>query len=164
MDAETINSAKATAGPAKYLAFVAVQAAGFGLVVVNGAPIYRQMAVDFSKHKPVAGISWWEVASVILIQAAYWLRVWLKPALPQGGNALLAHVVAFVGRLSFILASSTFSIIFLVRFEELSMPLHRLLLLVALLFSVFCFTLELEQLGRALNGANEHSKPFPKPA
>lgn len=151
-------------GPAKYFALVAIQAAGFGLVVINGAPIYRQMAIDFSKHKPLPGIPWWGGAAVVLIQAAYWLRVWLQPALPQGGNVVLAHVIAFAGRLSFILASSTFSLMFFVRFEELSLSLYRLVLLLALLFSVFCFTLELEQLGRALNGTSASREPVPKSA
>jgi len=149
-------------GPAKYFALVAVQAAGFGLVVVNGAPIYRQMAIDFSKHKPLPGIPWWGATAVVLMQGAYWLRVWLKPALPQSGNVVLGHVIAFVGRLSFILASSTFSLMFLVRFEELSLSLNRLLLLLGLLFSVFCFTQELEQLGRALNGASANREPVLK--
>ena len=155
--ASEITKAGAEPGsPAKYLMFVAVQAVGFSIVMANGVPIYRQMTSDFSKHQPQPGILWWAVAAVVLIQAAYWLRVRLQPVLPRGGNTVLSHLILFIGRLSFILASSTFTVMFIVRFEELSLPPHRVLMVLALLFSLFCFTLELEQLGRALNssGAN----------
>ena len=68
---------------------------------------------------------------------------------------MVGHLAAFVARLSFILASSTFAVMFFVRFDQLSLPLHRILLVVALLFSLFCWTLELERLAKALHGAGE---------
>lgn len=161
MTSEITKGAATPDSPAKYFAFVAVQAIGFGIVMVNGVPLYRQMASDFSKHQPQRGVLWWALAAVVLIQAAYWLRVRLQPALPRGGNVVLAHLISFVGRLSFILGSSTFTVMFLVRFEELSLPPHRVLMVLALLFSLFCFTLELEQLGRALNRPGAHPEPRP---
>jgi hypothetical protein len=163
MAAEIAKVVTEPGSPAKYLMFVAVQTVGFGIVMANSAPIYRQMAGDFSKHQPQPGILWWAVAAVILIQTAYWLRVRLQPALPRGGNVVLAHLVLFIGRLSFILGSSTFTVMFLVRFAELSLPPQRVLMVLALLFSMFCFTLELEQLGRALNGpvANRETRTNP---
>jgi len=63
------------------------------------------------------------------------------------------HLAGFVARLSFILASSTFAVMFFVRFEQLSLPPHRILMVLALLFSLFCYTLELERLARAIQGA-----------
>lgn len=130
-----------------------VQALGFGIVLVNGVPIYRQIASDFSHHQPQPGVLWWALVAVLLMQTAYWLRVRLRLAPPHGDHVLLAHLVAFLGRLSFILGSSTFTVLFLVRYAELSLPPHRVILVLAMLFSIFCFTLELEQLGRSLNGA-----------
>jgi len=160
--ASAITKAQSESGrPVKYFLCFAVQAVGFGIVMANGVPIYRQMARDFSRHQPQPGVLWWALAAVLLIQTAYWWRVWWQPALPRRGSILLAHLVAFVGRLSFILASSTFAIMFLVRFEELSLPAHRVFLLLALLFSLFCFTLELEQLGRALNRPDPKCEPKP---
>lgn len=141
----------ARAGCAKYLMLVLIQAVGFGIVMASGVPIYRQMAADFSKHQPQPGILWWAAAGVTLIQSAYWLRVRLQPPMPRRGGVVLGHLVMFLGRLSFILASSTFSLMIFTRFEELSLPAHRILMLVALLFSMFCFSLELERLGRSLS-------------
>ncbi len=141
----------ARAGCAKYLMLVLIQAVGFGIVMASGVPIYRQMATDFTNHQPPSGILWWAAAGVILIQCAYWLRVRLQPSMPRRGGLVLGHLVSFLGRLSFILASSTFSLMIFTRFEELSLPAHRILMLVALLFSLFCFSLELERLGRSLS-------------
>lgn len=138
-----------------YLALLAVQTAGAAIVLVNGVPIYRQLASDFASHRSQPEIKWWAFAAVLLIQAGYWLRVRLQPALPAGGHVLIGHVAAFVARLSFILASSFFGVVFLIRFEELSLPPQRIAMILALLFSMFCWTLELERLAKALHGAGE---------
>jgi len=57
----------------------------------------------------------------------------------------------FVARLSFIFASASFTVIFFARFDQLSPPPHRILIVLALLFSFFCYTLELERLAKALS-------------
>ena len=139
-------------GLALYLTLFAVQTAGAAIAFINGVPIYRQMVGDFAKHQPQPGILWWAVAAVALIQGAYWLRVRLRLPLPRGGHVVVGHLASFVARLSFILASSTFAVMFFVRFEQLPLPLHRILMLLALLFSLFCYTLELERLAKALHG------------
>jgi hypothetical protein len=140
-------------GHGLYLFLFALQTAGAAIVMMNGLPIYRQMVGDFSKHQAEPGILWWAVAAVALIQVAYWLRVRLQPPLPRGAHIVAGHLVGFVARLSFILASSTFAVMFFVRFEQLSLPPHRILMVLALLFSLFCYTLELERLARAIQGA-----------
>ena len=74
-------------------------------------------------------------------------------AAARGAHIVAGHLAGFVARLSFILASSTFAVMFFVRFEQLSLPPHRILMVLALLFSLFCYTLELERLARAIQGA-----------
>lgn len=133
-----------------YLLLLAVQTIGAFIVLANGVPIYRQMVGDFAKLEQHPGILWWAVAAVALIQAAYWFRVWSQPPMPPGGLLFLGHVAQFAARLSFILASSTFTVVFLARFEQLSLPPQRILMVLALLFSLFCYSLELERLGKAL--------------
>ncbi|MCW5555709.1 MAG: hypothetical protein KIS67_26565 [Verrucomicrobiae bacterium] len=135
-----------------YLLLVAAQTVGAAIVLVNAVPIYRQMVGDFSRHQPQPGILWWAVVAVVLMQAAYWLRVRLGLPLPAGGHVVIGHLAAFVARLSFILASAMFTVIFFVRFEELPLSPQRILMVLALLFSMFCWTLELERLARALHG------------
>jgi hypothetical protein len=45
---------------------------------------------------------------------------------------------------------AVFSAVYLVRFNELEISLWGFVLLSSVLFSIFCYTLELERLGRAL--------------
>ena len=135
-----------------YLFLVAAQTAGAAIVLVNGVPIYRQLVRDFSKHEPEPGILWWAVAAVALIQFAYWLRVWLQPSLPQSRHVVIGHLAYFVARLSFVFTSSTFAVVFLARYDQLNPSLPRTLVVLAMLFSLFCYTLELERLAKALHG------------
>ena len=67
-----------------------------------------------------------------------------------GHNLLLGHVILFLSRLNFIFAAAVFSAVYLVRFNELEISLWVFVLLSGVLFSIFCYTLELERLGRAL--------------
>lgn len=135
-----------------YPFLLAVQTAGAAMVLVNGVPVYRQITTDFAHHQPRPGILWWAVAAVALMQVGYWLRVRLQPPMPASSHVLIAHLAAFVARLSFILASSTFTIVFFVRFEQLSLPPRRILMMLVILFSMFCWTSELERLAKALQG------------
>lgn len=154
----TANATKTTprTTPWIYPLLLAAQTAGATIVLANGIPIYRRLVGDTTTPDPHAGILWWAVAAVILIQSAYWLRVRLKPALPPGGFPVFGHLAQFAARLSFIFASSTFSVVFLARFEHLSLPPQRIAMILLLLFSMFCWTLELERLARALNGTEAH--------
>ncbi len=42
-----------------------------------------------------------------------------------------------------------FSVVFFTRFKELEFSIWKVLFLLAVLFSLFCYTLELERLGKA---------------
>src|SRR6516162_1345002 len=87
---------------------------------------------------------------VTIIQVCYWLNQYWFATLRLGYNALLGHVILFLARLNFIFASALFSTVYLVRFKELDISLWRFVLLSSVLFSIFCYTLELERFGRAL--------------
>lgn len=143
-------TARTWRGPGGYVALVAIQTLGVGIVIVNGLPIYRQIVRDFAGHKPQSGVVWWAIAALAAMQTAYWLRVWLQPPMPRITNVVIGHITGFVARLSFILPSSFFSVAFFVRFEELHFSLLRVSLFLGLLFGFFCYTLELERLSRAL--------------
>jgi hypothetical protein len=70
--------------------------------------------------------------------------------LKLGYNLLLGHVVLFLSRLNFVFAGAVFSAVYLVRFNELEISLLGFVLISVVLFSIFCYTLELERMGRAL--------------
>ena len=86
------------------------------------------------------------------MQAGFWIRHQLRPPLPQLRNAFVGYIVLFIARMSFVLATSIFGFVFIVRRPELYVPTSRYFVLVIGLFALFCYIQELEQLGRALIG------------
>jgi hypothetical protein len=59
--------------------------------------------------------------------------------------------VLFASRFSFIFGAALFTAIMYYRFPELEKSISRLALLVAVLFSIFCYSLELEWLALELS-------------
>lgn len=91
-------------------------------------------------------------------QAAYWVRL-MSVRIPVSRHVVLGHVVSFLGKLGFIFGGALFSLAFLRHVPALA-PEHYTLglvikggVMVASIFSLFCYTLELERLGLALQSA-----------
>ncbi|WP_141105718.1 hypothetical protein [Rhizobium sp. R693] len=99
--------------------------------------------------------------SVTLVQGAHWYRVFKVPLPVRDTHVVSGQLVLFVSRLAFIIASALFSLVLFRHLPEIDFGLHgngfvwRGLLLLAVLFSVFCFTTELERLGLALRGQEQ---------
>jgi hypothetical protein len=100
----------------------------------------------------------WSLSAITLMQAGYWIRDRLRPPLPQLRNAFVGYLVLFVARMSFVLATSVFGFVFIVRRPELQIPTSRYFIVIIALFALFCYTQELEQLGRALIGPSPGKK------
>lgn len=157
MSAKDSKTVKARGGPklrgvGLYLCLLAVQSAGVALLLANLIPLYRLMALDFAKYRPDVR-TWWAIAGMLLIQIAYWLRVRLDPPLPRKGSMVLGHIVLFAARMLFVSVTASFTVMFLNRFEALrnmNYPPLRALVVLVMFFSIFCWTLELERLGKAL--------------
>lgn len=132
-----------------YVLLLAIQALGAAIILWKGVPIYRQMVADPSAHEPLMSTLVWSVGAVVLIQSSYWPALRLGAIPVQRSNALLGHIVLFLARLSLILGTATFSVIFLAQPQGLKIPLSRLPALLVVLFSLFCFSQELDRLGRA---------------
>lgn len=104
--------------------------------------------------QPVPFVILVQVVTAILIgQACYWTRLRRVP-LPTGVHSpLLGHVLGFAGRLASIFGGALFSIYFLrqlPKLDELSLGaglFWRCGLVFPVLFTVYCYTLELERLG-----------------
>lgn len=87
-------------------------------------------------------------------QACYWYRLH-RVALPAiRRNLPLGHLLAFASRIGFIFGSALFSVYFLRHAPVVELSTADLIwrgsLLLAILFSLYCYTLELERLGSAL--------------
>ena len=52
--------------------------------------------------------------------------------------------------MKFTFAAAVFSAVYLVRFNQVEISFGGFLILATVLFSIFCYTLELERIGRAL--------------
>jgi hypothetical protein len=121
---------------------------GAVLVIWHGVPIYRELlAGSFDRAAPLVRL--WVAAAVALIQIGYWLRYLhqASPSLPRQG--LLGHCVMFLARLNFIFAGGLFSAVFFVRFDQVKFSVSGTGLLLLILFSMFCVSLDLERIGAA---------------
>jgi hypothetical protein len=160
MDMNKSSKLETSRGPGLYLSLLAAETAGIAIILLMGVPIYHEMMRDLSGHKPQPGVLWWAWAGVILVLSSYILRIRLRLPLLRSDHAIAGHIISFVARLSFVAATSTFSLVFLNHFGELNLPPRRMVLILALLFSLFCWNLELERLAKALMGtAGEPQKP-----
>lgn len=132
-----------------YLLLLTVQSAGAAIVYWYTLPLYRQTVaapLEF-EPRPLERTAY-SLAAVVLIQVPYWIGYRLRPPLPRLVNAPLGHALLFLARLNFLLAASIYSFVFVLgKMAHVHLPGTRIAVLVALLFSLFCYTLELERLG-----------------
>jgi hypothetical protein len=144
---------------AVYLLLLAVQAAGALLVVSRESPDFRQLVLNPGEQIPyMRGDDIAMIGTLIAMQAAYWYRLQFIPIPFRGSRKILSHLLLFVGRLTFVFGGSMFAVVFFRHLPELGknadtwLMARRGLFLVGSLFALFCTTLELERLGRAVGG------------
>jgi hypothetical protein len=133
------------------------QAIGNLTILYHLIPLYKRLVTSGLNGKSPPKIFVSAALAVTLIQVFYWLNQHWFAKLRLGQNPLLGHLILFLSRLNFIYASSLFSAVCLVRFNELDIALWAFLLLFAVLFSIFCYSLELERLSKALIEGKDRS-------
>jgi hypothetical protein len=141
-----------------FLLLFAAQIGGAALVIWNGLPIFRQLAANPGEQVQDGFLDKFMMfAAVLVMQGAYWYRFICVRIPVRGPNVILNHVFIFFGRLGFIFGSSLFSTVFFRHLPELhegvnvTLIISNGVLLFASLFSLFCFALELERLGRSFD-------------
>lgn len=109
-------------------------------------------------------------AAALLGQICYWTRLYCLPV-PQGFRSLpLGHLLAFAARLGAIVGGALASIYFLRHLPELTSIADsftlawRSALLLAVVFALYCYTLELERLAAALQAEPKDETDLPVPA
>ena len=115
-------------------------------------------AVDLPLYRTVE-----MMAALTIFHLAYWPRLrWAEaPTMPQ--NTVLNHVFLFMSRLSFVFAAAFFSLVAFRHLPALTNPPElfamdgRGALLLAVLFSLFCYSLEFERIGRAMEQTADRS-------
>jgi hypothetical protein len=140
-----------------YPLLLIIETIGTVILCWKGLPLYRLLVADPASYATREQIWIWALTAIVLIQIGYWLRYQIRPALPRLHNALLGHIVLFVSRLSFVVATSIFSFVFIAKKLEGQVDAARYLLMVVALFSLFCYMLELQRFGSALIGPEQKS-------
>jgi hypothetical protein len=146
-DAGEAQQSKRTA----YLLLVALEASGATIILWHGLPLYRSLLSVAGYQQADAGILVWALAAIVLIQASYWTSTFkVFPSLSVPRHVFAGHAVLFLARLNFVFVSSLFAVVVFSRPVDLEFVAWRAATLLAVLFSMFCFSLELERLGRRL--------------
>ncbi|PYJ17719.1 MAG: hypothetical protein DME96_05065 [Verrucomicrobia bacterium] len=113
-----------------WLLFTA-ESAGALIILWNGVPIHRRLLLGHTTQQADPSVFVLGAVAVILIQSAYWIR--------------------FIGGL--------FGVVFFTRFEQLEFSIWKVLFLMAVLFSLFCYMLDLDRLGKAFWEAQTDDRP-----
>jgi uncharacterized BrkB/YihY/UPF0761 family membrane protein len=151
-DAATGRATPASSKRARslYALLFAVQTIGAVILLWYAVPHYQQVLADPGGHEARPETLIWSLSAVALMQAGYWIRHRLRPPLPQVRNAFVGYIILFVARMSFVLATSIFGFVFITRKPEFQIPIFRYVVTIAGLFALFCYTQELENLGKNL--------------
>lgn len=146
------RSSHTVGAASRYFLLFTMQTIGAVILFGYGVPLFRQVLVNPGSHVVRPENLIWSLSAIALMQTGYWIRYRLRPRLPQLSNAFFGYIVLFVARMSFVLATSVFGFVFIVRRPELQIPMSRYFVVIIALFALFCYTQELEQLGRAWIG------------
>jgi hypothetical protein len=95
------------------------------------------------------------IGAICAFQGAYWYRI-KNISIPPWRSVVFSHILGFTSRLSFIFGGALFSLYFLRHVPGLSSSegafvlVPRIAILLASLFCLYCYSLELERLANAL--------------
>jgi hypothetical protein len=128
--------------------FLVLALRGAGIVLWHGVPIYRELlAGRFNRAEPLVRV--WVTLATALIEIGYWFRYLHQAAPSLSRQVFIGHVLMSLARLNFIFAGGVFSAVFFVRFDQAKFSLSGTGLLLVVLFSIFCVTLDIERIGAA---------------
>jgi hypothetical protein len=139
-----------------YWLLLALHAAGALTILgfIHGA--FRALIDSIGQQQPISPADLLRLgAAVAVCQFCYWFRFYRLPV-PAGRHILAGHALVFASKIGFIFGGALFSLFFLRHLPELSLSHQafglawRGAIVVATLFALYCFTLELERLGNAL--------------
>lgn len=125
---------------------IAVEAAGTKAILWNGLPVYRRLLSGGTEGAGSMDFVLPAIA-VMVMQAAHWVAFRLRPQLRFRRNLFLGYLLMFIGELSMFFVSALAVVIVFDRSAELEFVLWRVLILVAILFAIFAYKIQLSKLG-----------------
>lgn len=129
-----------------------MQTVGALILYAGGLSLYRELNSDLTTYMPGTETLIWSLLANALMQSGYWLRYRLRPEMPNSVRPVLGHFVLFCSRLLFVLPTALFSFVVIENKLRGLMPLPRYFLVFLALFSLYCYTLELNRLGNTFLG------------
>jgi hypothetical protein len=140
-----------------YVCLLAVQTTAASSLFWIVFPLFRQMIERPGEPQELKLIVDIEIMlGALLLHGAYFARYrWIAVRAPFH-SALVGHLVQFAGRTSFFFGGALFSALFfrhlpeLDRLPAIEQALPRGVLVLWVLFALFCYSLELDRLGRAI--------------
>ncbi|WP_420101372.1 hypothetical protein [Bosea sp. (in: a-proteobacteria)] len=139
----------------RYFALLAAQTACAAVVLFNIHAAFGILIANLGTPNTYSAVSAFALlAAAGLGQICYWRR-WRSVPVPSCWRSpVLGHLLCFAARLGFIFGSALFSVYFLRHAPKVDLSLAAIAwrggLLVAIVFALYCYTLELERLGLAL--------------
>jgi hypothetical protein len=132
-----------------YSILLAIEVAGAVTILWHGVPIYRSLLEKTFVDQVEGVVVGWAIAGIVLIQGPYWLSTFkVFPALAVSPHIFTGHALAFLSRLNFVFVSGLFASLVYARGPDIEFVAWRAIMLAAVLFSMFCFSLELERLAK----------------
>jgi hypothetical protein len=155
------SGSKPSAG-ATYTVLLAAQTAAAAILFWMVFPIFyslvthlgERQTLDFSRQVAIVG-------SAALLHCFYWTRLRWVTVAPPFHSVFVAHLLFFASRVSFFFGGALFSAIFFRHLPELDVfpPLGqavvKTLYVAGVLFGLFCYSLELDRLGKAVEEVPE---------
>ncbi|MGX9992586.1 hypothetical protein ACS4RR_026210 (plasmid) [Rhizobium sp. Z1P35] len=152
-----MNSRSGPSEPWIYVGLLAAQTAAALILFWIVFPIFHGLVTNLGERQALdlsdqVGI----VASAALLHCCYWTRLKWVPVTSPFHSVFVAHLLFFASRVSFFFGGALFSAIFfrhlpeLDAFPPLAQAFVKSLYFAATLFGLFCYSLELDRFGRAV--------------
>jgi hypothetical protein len=142
-----------------YALLFLIETIGMILILWDGIPLFRHL-IRF-QHASTPVDTRVMLFAVLLIQTTYWGYLRHDPPFDLPRQQLLGHIFLFVNRLVFIFASGVFSLVVYRYSDMFDLSLTQGTLMMAVLFSVFCFSRHLERIGIMCNQGHRAASPAP---
>ncbi len=92
-----------------HFSLFAMETIGTVILYWKGVPLYRELSADPTAYGKQEEVRYWSLLAIALIQVGYWVRYCIGPVLPRLASSALGHIVLFLSRLVFVLATGVFS-------------------------------------------------------
>ena len=140
-----------------YLGLLAIQTAAATFLFWLIFPLFSQMITQLGEPQQVSLLVQIEIVlGTLILHCAYWARYrWIAITTPFR-SPILGHLLQFAGRTSFFFGGALFSAVFfrhvpaLAALPTLDQALFKGFMVFWVLFALFCYSLELDRLGKAI--------------